>query len=269
MGRIGDTFTKLQQKNEKALIPFLMAGDPNLELTKELVLTAEENGADLLELGIPYSAPLADGPTIQKAAQRSLAQGTNLTAIFKLVEDIREESELPLILMGYYNSIFSFGLEKFVKRCAEAGVDGVIIPDLPPEEGAELQELSTELDIILLLASTSNQTRIEKVTDLSSGFIYAVSTPGVTGARAELSTEVKKTVTKIKDIKDIPVAVGFGISSPTHAQQIGEFADGIIVGSAIIERIEKNLDLLERDKEELIAKVSDFISSLKEPLTKL
>ncbi|MCK8828095.1 tryptophan synthase subunit alpha [Natroniella acetigena] len=267
MGRIEDTFTKLQQRNEKALIPFLMAGDPNLELTKELVLAAEENGADLLELGIPYSAPLADGPTIQQAAQRSLAHGTNLTAIFKLVEEIRQESELPLILMGYYNSIFNFGLEEFVKQCAEVGVDGVIIPDLPPEEGAELQELSTELDIILLLTSISNQTRIEKVTNLSSGFIYAVSTPGVTGAKEELSTEIEKTVTKIKQFKDIPVAVGFGISSPTHAQQIGEFADGIIVGSAIIKKLEKSLDLLEEDEEKLIAKVSDFISSLKKPLT--
>ncbi|WP_408955009.1 tryptophan synthase subunit alpha [Natroniella sp. ANB-PHB2] len=267
MGRIEDTFTRLQQRDEKALIPFLMAGDPNLKLTKKLVLAAEESGADLLELGIPYSAPLADGPTIQQAAQRSLAQGTNLTAIFKLVEEIRKESELPLILMGYYNSIFRFGLEKFVERCAEVEVDGVIIPDLPPEEGVDLQELSVELDIILLLASTSNQTRIEKVTDLSSGFIYAVSTAGVTGAREELSTEIEKTATKIKQIKDIPVAVGFGISSPTHVQQIGEFADGVIVGSAIIKRLEKNLDLLGRDEEEIIAKVCRFISNLKEPLT--
>ena len=263
LSRIKAKFKELEAKGKKAFIPFLMSGDPSLELSKELVLAAEEKGADIIELGIPYSNALADGPTIQSAAQRALTNNINLSDIFQLVKEIRAESEIPIILMGYYNSLFNYGLENFIKDCEESGVDGAIIPDLPPEENKELRDLSNQVDLILLLSTTSNDSRIEKVTNLSTGFIYAVSTPGTTGTRKELSLEIKDTIEKIKGKTDLPVAVGFGISNPEHVKQVADFADGVIVGSAIIEQIENNL---ESEQKELIKEVGGFIAELTAPL---
>ncbi|SJZ32113.1 tryptophan synthase subunit alpha [Selenihalanaerobacter shriftii] len=262
MGRIAATFNRLKQKEQSAFIPFLMAGDPNLELTKELVLEAERKGADIIELGIPYSTPLADGPTIQKAGKRSLTHGTNLNDIFELVEEIRLESDIPLILMGYYNSVFSYGVEEFVNKSEEVGVDGVIIPDLPLGEDEELREYSTELNIILLVTPISTEKRLKEVAEASSGFIYAVSTSGTTGARTEVAKEVKGIVEKVKSLTSIPVAVGFGISKPEHVSEVGQFADGAIVGSAIIQKIEDNLDLISDNKDEFIQRVGSFIRAL-------
>jgi len=267
MSRISSTFNQLQAKGEQAFIPFLMAGDPNLDLTQELVLAAEEKGADIIELGIPYATPLADGPTIQKAGRRSLAHGTNLNDIFSLIAKIRSKSEIPLVLMGYYNSIYNYGLEEFATECEEVGVDGVIIPDLPLGEDEELRAYSESLDIILLMSSTSTEQRMKSVAENSSGFIYAVSTPGTTGAREEVSKEVETLVKKLKKLTTTPVAVGFGVSKPAHVLEINKFADGVIVGSAIIEKIEDNLDLIKDEKEEFITKVTDFIYSLSNPKT--
>ncbi|GAB6138094.1 tryptophan synthase subunit alpha [Halanaerobaculum tunisiense] len=266
MSRIQDTFSSLQKEEAKAFIPFLMAGDPTLELTKELVLEAETQGADIIELGIPYATPLADGPTIQQAGQRSLAQGTNLSDIFTLVTEIRQESEIPLILMGYYNSIFNYGLEEFVTKCETVGVDGVIIPDLPLGEGQELRSYSNQLDIILLVAPSSPEERIKKVATSSEGFIYAVSTLGTTGARAEVSTQIEAVVQQLKEETTTPVAVGFGISTPQHVKEVAGFAEGVIVGSAIIKRIEANLDLVPESSYDLVKQVGEFVGELKEPL---
>jgi len=266
MSRIVTVFNELKGRGEKAFIPFLMSGDPNLEMTKKLVLTAEKSGADIIELGMPYATPLADGPTIRKASQRSLIHNTNLLDIFELVKEIRKESNIPLILMGYYNTVFSFGIERFVLRCEEVGVDGVIIPDLPLGEDKELREYSNKLEVISLITTLTKEARIKEIAQSSSGFIYAVSRPGVTGAREELSLEIKEVVEQLKSLTDTPVAVGFGISNSKQSAEVGEFADGVIVGSAIIKRIENNLDLIEDNKEEFLSKIGDFIASLKKPL---
>jgi tryptophan synthase alpha chain len=266
MTRIKDTFENFKQQGKKVFIPFLMAGDPSLELTKELVLEAQKQGAAMIELGIPYVRPLADGPTIQKAAKRSLKHQTNLKDIFNLVEELREITEIPIILMGYYNLIFNYGLENFVDSCETVGVDGVIIPDLPLGEDSELREHTSKLDVISLISSSSPKERVKLVAQESQGFIYAVSTPGLTGARAKLSRKIEGTINKIKELTDTPVAVGFGISKAEHVKEIAEFADGVIVGSAIIKVIEGNLDLLAGKKEELIKEVGAFISKLTSPL---
>ncbi|TDX58962.1 tryptophan synthase subunit alpha [Orenia marismortui] len=262
MGRITKAFSELKDKGQKAFIPFLMAGDPTIELTKDLVLEAERAGANIIELGVPYATPLADGPTIQKAGKRSLVHKTNLKDILNLVKKIREESEIPLILMGYYNSFYQYGLEKLVKDCEEAGVDGVIIPDMPLGEDQELREFSNNLDIILLVAPNSIERRIQQAAENSQGFIYAVSKPGITGAREELSQEVEGVVEKLKKLTDTPVAVGFGISRPEHVSEISKFADGVIVGSAIIKQIEENINLIEDNKGEFLSQIYDFISEL-------
>ncbi|OCL25327.1 tryptophan synthase subunit alpha [Orenia metallireducens] len=262
MSRIATTFASLRDKGQKAFIPFLMAGDPTLDLTKDLVLEAERNGADIIELGIPFSNPLADGPTIQRAGKRSLAHRTNLKNIFNLVKDIRNESQIPIVLMGYFNSIFNYGLDRLIKSCEEFGVDGLIIPDLPMGEDEELRNLSNGVDIISLVALNSSPKRIKELAENSQGFIYAVATLGTTGERGEVSKEVKEKVEEIKSLTSTPVAVGFGISEPEHVKEVASFADGVIVGSAIIKRLEENLVLLEDDKIELIKKVAQFISTL-------
>ncbi|WP_027340079.1 tryptophan synthase subunit alpha [Halonatronum saccharophilum] len=262
MGRIDSAFKRLKSEGQQAFIPFLMAGDPNLEMTKELVLEAQRRGADIIELGIPYSTPLADGPTIQRAAKRSLKNKTNLTAIFSLVEELREETQIPILLMGYYNLIFSYGLENFVKEAERVGVDGVIIPDLPLGEDQELRAYSNNLDIVLLVATNTTDRRLKAAAQNSSGFIYAVSTPGVTGAREDLSLEIKKVIDKLREYTGTPIAVGFGISKPEHVKDVHSFADGAIVGSAIIKKIEENLALLPDSEEEFIAKVGELIGEL-------
>ncbi|MGM0368825.1 MAG: tryptophan synthase subunit alpha [Bacillota bacterium] len=258
MSRISEVFNQLQQEDKKAFIPFLMSGDPTIELTKELVLEAENRGADIIELGMPYSTPLADGPTIKKAGKRSLKNNTNLDDIFKLVESIREESEVPLVLMGYYNLVFKYGVEKFVQQCEKVGVDGTIIPDLPIGEDQELRDLTTKLDVISLVTTTSNPSRLKKAAQKSQGFIYAVSTPGTTGARAEISNEIEEKVAELREITTTPIAVGFGISKPNHVETVTSFADGAIVGSAIIKQIEANLE----QPDNIVSKVGDFIEYL-------
>ncbi|AGB40390.1 tryptophan synthase, alpha subunit [Halobacteroides halobius DSM 5150] len=266
MGNIKETFMALRNEGEKPFIPFLMAGDPTLDLTKKIVLEAEKQGADIVELGIPYATPLADGPTVQQAGQRSLKHDTNLEDIFQLVAQIREDSQIPIVLMGYYNSIFNYGLKEFVAKCETVGVDGVIIPDLPLGEGQELRKYSTDLDIILLVAPTSNRKRIKQAANASQGFIYAVSTLGTTGTRTEISNQVEEVVSQVKELTTTPVAVGFGIAKQEHVREIAKFADGIIVGSAIIKQIEANLNLLPEKENNLINKVGHFIAQLKEPL---
>jgi tryptophan synthase alpha chain len=263
MSRIKNTFNRLKKKNETALIPYVMAGDPNLATTKTLILEMEKAGCDIVELGAPFSDPLADGPTIQKAAIRSLKNHTSIADVLGLVADVRTESRIPLILMTYYNLIFHYGEERFVKDAVAAGLDGVILPDLPPEEAGTLVPLAKKagLDTIFLLAPTSTDERIKLVCKVSQGFVYYVSLTGVTGARAgSVQSSVADSLHKIKRVTDKPVAVGFGISSPDQAAQVAQWgADGVIVGSALVKVIEENTG-----SPELIAKAAAFVKALKQ-----
>lgn len=263
MSRIQKRFDWLKSKSEKALVAFITAGDPDLASTKELFSVIEEGGADIIELGVPFSDPLADGPVIQAASQRSLKSGTTLKKIILLVREIRESSQLPIVLMTSYNPVYAYGQEAFVEDAVEAGVDGVIVPDLPPEEAGEFDALAQAkgLDVIYLLAPTSTPDRIEMIGSKSRGFIYYVSLTGVTGVRQSMAQNVAEKVGRIKQATSLPVLIGFGISEPEHAQAAAECSDGVIVGSALVRLIEENPDSAERNK-----KLGVFVRNMKQAL---
>ncbi len=259
MSRIRETFKELKRKREKAFIAFLTAGDPNLKATGALVIELEKRGVDIIELGVPFSDPLADGPTIQAASERALKNKVSLKDILGLVKTLRKKVKIPLVLLTYYNPIHRYGLERFAKDAAKAGVDGVIVPDLPPEEGTELKTYmgKVDLDIIFLVAPTSSSERIKLVARNSTGFIYYVSLTGVTGARDELTESIKPTLRKIHRFTKKPIAVGFGISSPRQVKETVPFAEGVIVGSAIVKVVEENLN-----HKNLTGKVGNFVEGL-------
>lgn len=227
--------------NGKAFIPFVTAGDPSLEITEKLVLKMAEAGADLIELGIPFSDPVAEGLVIQRADERALAVGTTTDKIFDMVRSIRQTCQVPLAFMTYVNPIFTYGVERFMKNCQETGVDAVIVPDLPFEEKAELLPCCSKygVDLISLIAPTSKE-RILMIAGEAQGFVYCVSSMGVTGVRQEITTDVGEMVRMVKEVKDIPCAVGFGISSPEQAAQMAQVADGVIVGSAVVKIVEEH-----------------------------
>lgn len=262
MSRIDRTFNVLKNKGQSALIPFVMAGDPDIKTTEALVFKMAEAGADIIELGVPFSDPLADGPTIQSASQRALQNGVNLKVIFSLTERLKG-IDTPLVLMTYFNPVFRYGIREFAEGCQRSGVDGVIIPDLPPEEaGPWIQEARrTGLDTIFLIAPTSPPGRIRLVSRCTRGFIYYVSITGVTGTRQKLPEELELAVKGIKEQSKKRVAVGFGVSTPEQAKAISLFADGVIVGSAIVKIIEENLK-----NPELTDRVRDFVSSFAKAL---
>lgn len=241
MNRIDRTFKELKKNGRKALIPYIMAGDPDLDATKKYIDDLESSGADIIELGVPFSDPLADGPTIQRAAERSLQKGTTLRKVLNLVKEIRKTSEIPLILMTYYNPIFKLGIESFITKAVKAGVDGVIIPDLIPDEADEFMKLSRQhnLDTIFLLAPTSTDDRIRIVAKASTGFIYYVSITGITGAKLSMGNLMKNTLKAINSKTRKPVAVGFGVSNAKEAASVAMLADGVIIGSAIVKLIAK------------------------------
>jgi tryptophan synthase alpha chain len=263
MSRIKNAFNRLRRKNETALIPYVMAGDPDLATTKTLILELEKAGCDIIELGAPFSDPLADGPTIQKAAIRSLANHTTVADVLGLVADVRKTSQVPLILMTYYNLIFHYDEERFVQDAVAAGLDGIILPDLPPEEAGGLHDRARKagLDMIFLLAPTSTDERIKLVCRLSQGFVYYVSLTGVTGARAGgVNASVEESLKKIKQVTDKPVGVGFGISTPDQAAQVAHWgADGVIVGSALVKVVEENAQ-----DQELVPRAAAFVRALKQ-----
>lgn len=239
MSRISDTFSSLKKNGRKALIPYIMAGDPSLDATKQFVLDLEAAGADIIELGVPFSDPLADGPTIQRAAERSLNNGTTLRKVLALVKEIRKVSDVPLILMTYYNPVFKLGIDLFVKKAVSAGVNGVIIPDLIPDEADDFIKPARMygLDTIFLLAPTSTPERINRVVKSCTGFLYYVSMTGTTGSKLSIEKNMKDTLHSIRGVTTKPVAVGFGISRPEQASAIAKLADGVIVGSAIVKLI--------------------------------
>lgn len=238
--RITGTFKEIRRKNGRAFIPYIMAGDPNIKRTGELIRVLEDCGADIIELGVPFSDPLADGPTIQQAAQRALDEGVTLSTVIGLVAEIRIATQIPIILMTYYNPIFKYDEERFVRDATAAGVDGIIVPDLPPDEAGNLMKYSRKsgLDTIFLLAPTSTEDRIQKVARASKGFIYYVPMTGITGSKLSLDASFESHIARIRKVSDKPVAVGFGISTPEEAAVLSRFADGVIVGSAIVKRVQ-------------------------------
>lgn len=241
--RIENKFQQLRKRRQKAFIPFVTAGFPNLSLTEQFVLGFESAGADIVELGIPFSDPLADGPTIQKASQKALKKGVTVKKILTAVKNIRGKSQIPLALMTYYNPVFHYGQEKFIKDAGKAGVDGLIIPDLPPEEAHDFMAAcrKTGMATIFFLSPTTKSARMKKIIACSTGFVYFVSLTGVTGARRSLPADLAAKVRAAKRLTDKPVCVGFGISNPRQAALLSKYADGVIVGSAIIKKIEQDI----------------------------
>lgn len=239
MSRISNRFRALRERGETGLIVYIMGGDPDLATTRELVLELERAGADIIELGVPFTDPLADGPSIQAANERALAAGVTLDDLLGLVRDLRKDTQIPILLMTYYNPIFRAGQEKVAQAARAAGVDGMLITDLPPEEAEEWKQVADTvgLDTIFLLAPTSTGERIRIATDLATGFIYCVSRTGVTGARAELPEDLHALLDRIRAQTEQPVAVGFGVSTREHVRQIGEWCDAAVVGSAVVNRI--------------------------------
>jgi tryptophan synthase alpha chain len=262
-GRLAATFASLRQRGERALVPYFTAGDPSLALTRRLVVEAARRGADIVELGVPFSDPLADGPVIQRATQRALHAGVTLPRVLELARELRGETAVPLVFLTYYNPLLAFGLKAFCGTAVECGVDGVIVADLPPEESGPLrgEAHAAGLDLIHLVAPTSTPDRMRKIARASSGFLYMVSLTGVTGARAELPAELAQHLRTLRGITTQPICVGFGIGTPAQAAAVGRAADGVIVGSAIVQLVEKHAGAAE-----LVTKVGDFIASLKEPL---
>ena len=265
MNRIEQKFRELRVAKKKAFISYLCAGDPDISTTEKLVLEFDKAGVDIVELGIPFSDPLADGPTIQRASQRALKKKVNIPKIFGLVKSLRKKTDIPIVLMGYYNPIFSYGVLSFIKHAKTAGVDGVIIPDLIPEEADDFIFISRQYDLstIFLAASTSSAKRLRLIASKSTGFIYYVSLTGVTGARQSIPGDIRAHVQKIKRKSRKPVCVGFGVSTPQQVKALSRYCDGVIVGSAIVKVLEENLDNKQRAIKDAVSFVKSMIKGLK------
>jgi tryptophan synthase alpha chain len=263
MGRLEERFAALRSRGERALIPFVTAGDPDLGTTGALLLAMAEAGADAIEVGVPFSDPLAEGPTIQRASERALRAGTSLRRVLELVGDLRPQLEVPLVLMGYANSLYTMGEQAFATAAQAVGVDGMIVVDLPPEEGASLFSAARRcgIDPILLAAPTTTPDRLAMLAEQTRGFLYYVSLTGVTGARGELSRGIEESVRRVQATSEVPVCVGFGVSKPEHARRIGAYADGVVVGSALIDRIEAA-----SSPEAAVDAVAEFVAELKQAL---
>ncbi|MEM9446329.1 MAG: tryptophan synthase subunit alpha [Verrucomicrobiota bacterium] len=257
MNRIDQLFKDLQERKRKAFVSYLVAGDPHLDKTPELVDTLEKSGSDLIELGVPFSDPLADGIVNQLGSQRALDSGTTLEGIFQAVQTIRQKSEIPIVLFTYYNPIYHYGLQKFIAKAEKAGVDGALILDFPPEEAKSEWPESTSLKRISLIAPTTPPNRIAKITSSSSGFIYYVSREGVTGMQDSLPKNITEQIQEIRKTTKLPICVGFGISTPEQAQVVAQAAEGVVVGSAIVNKIAKNLT-----NQNLLQEVENFVTPL-------
>ncbi len=261
MNRIDETFRALRAQQQPALIPFLTAGDPDTDTTRELMRVAVDSGADLLELGVPFSDPTADGPVLQRSAEIGLKAGASLPRVLELVSDFRQASQVPVILYGYYNPIFHYGPEQFAADARQAGVDGVLVVDLPPEEVEELLPWTRAAGIhfIFLLTPTSGPDRVRKVLRYASGFLYYVSVTGVTGVRPMVVAEVQPAVQRLRAATTLPIGVGFGISTPEQAAAVSAFADAVVVGSAIMRVVD-----MHRGSSRVVPEVGAFIRHLKD-----
>jgi tryptophan synthase alpha chain len=262
MSRLTARFSTLKTEHSKALATFVTAGDPNLAATEEIIYLLEEAGADIIELGVPFSDPMADGPTIQLSSERALASGTTLHGILETVKKVRIRSQVPIILMGYLNPVYAYGCDSFCRDAAEAGVDGVLLVDMPPEESQELTAPAGRygLDVIFLLTPTSDAARIAAVDNLGSGFVYYVTVTGVTGARSSVSATLEQELSRVKQGISLPVMAGFGISTPAQAAEVGDLADGVVVGSAIVRLFEQH------SGEELKQQLRRYVSTLKDAI---
>jgi tryptophan synthase alpha chain len=260
MGRIDQTFERVQKTHECALIPYVTAGDPNLEVTKTLVREMVRRGGDLVEIGVPFSDPLADGPIIQRASQRALQGGTTLRKILHMVSELRGEFDVPLVLLTYYNPVLRYGEAAFVADALDVGVDGIIVPDLPPEEAQTLIDLTadTPLEMIFLAAPTSTSARLALISEASRGFLYYVSRLGTTGVRDQLSGDLRMMLERVRASTSKPIAVGFGVSTPEHVRLVAELAEGVVVASAILKLME---DL--QGREDNLELVGEFVAALK------
>ena len=264
MNAVEDRFKQLQQKSQCALIPFITAGDPDLGTTAKALEVLAQNGADLIELGVPYSDPLADGPTIQAAATRALQRGVKLEDVLDLVKTVGKKIELPIILFTYYNPIYYRGVESFLKQIKEAGISGLVVPDLPLEEADGLLKSAQEIgiEVTLLVAPTSSQERINAIATKSQGFIYLVSVTGVTGVRSQMATRVESLLADLRSATDKPIGVGFGISGGAQAKQVKDWgADAVIVGSAFVKRLATGTP------EEGLKAIGEFCYQLKKAIT--
>ena len=259
MGRIADAFTTLKREGRKGFIPFITAGDPDLATTEKLLLTLANCGATLIELGVPFSDPMADGPVIQRASERALKHNFGLQEILDTVAGARKQIDIPIILFSYYNPLLQFGLKRLAQSANEAGVDGVLVTDLTPEEAGEFEsELRTrDLDMIFLVAPTSTDERLQLVAERASGFIYAVSRAGVTGTRESVSAEAEKLVNRMRKFSELPVAVGFGISNAAQVADVHRYADAVVVGSAIVAAMEKF-----GDSPDLVERIGELVTGL-------
>lgn len=259
MSRIAEVFENLRRENQRGFIPFITAGDPNLEATHGLMLELARVGASVIELGVPFSDPMADGPVIQRASERALRHGFGLPEIFDTVRAVRKETKVAIVLLSYFNPLLQFGLEKLVREAEHAEVDGVLVTDLIPEESGRFSAMlrAHEIDLIFLVAPTSTDQRLRMIAERATGFIYAVARAGVTGAREEMSADAEKLVQRVRLISDLPVAVGFGISKPEHVRDVWRYADAAVVGSAIVEMIERSAE-----QPDLVARVGKFADSL-------
>ena len=239
--RISRRFAELRRTGEMGLVAYITAGDPTLEATEKFVLALAAAGADVIELGVPFSDPVADGPVIQRASERALLAGTTLAGVLRLVKSLREKTEVPLVLFSYFNPILQMGLEKFGDAAAAAGADGVLITDLTPEEGSEYRAAisSRGLDTIFLAAPTSTDKRLAIIANATSGFLYLISRTGVTGTKDQLADELPALARRVRRVTDLPIAIGFGISLPGHVAVLGGLADAAVLGSALVEEIER------------------------------
>lgn len=246
--KITATFNSLKKQGKKAFIPYIMAGDPSLDRTKELIKLLEECGADIIELGVPFTDPLADGPVIQAASERALQRGVTLKDVIGLVKDIRAVTKIPIVLMTYYNPVFAYGQEAFILDAVSASIDGIIVPDLPPDEAHDLIGLAREhgIDTIFMLAPTSTPERVKKVAKLSKGFIYYVSLTGITGAKLLLDESLTEAIMGIRRLSRMPLCVGFGVASPEAVKVLSMVTDGVIIGSAIVRRLDEPEEELKR-----------------------
>ena len=259
MGRISQVFSHLKEQDRKAFVPFITAGDPDLATTAKLLAELARAGAGIIELGVPFSDPMADGPVIQRASERALENEFGLDEIFQSVEQFRRESETPIILFSYFNPLLQYGFKRLCQEAKRVGIDGVLVTDLTPEEATEFSaELRAhDLDMIFLIAPTSTDVRLRLVAKHASGFIYAVSRAGVTGTRQSVSSEAEKLVRRMRAFSDLPIVVGFGISSPSQVAEVEKYADGVVVGSAIVAEIERA-----KGRDDIVAHIGEFTRSL-------
>jgi tryptophan synthase alpha chain len=265
MSRIATTFENLRSTGRRGFIPFVSAGDPDVATSKEIVLALARNGADIIELGVPFTDPMADGPTIQASSQRALDSGTKLADILEMVRDLRREIDTPIVLFSYLNPLYRYGFEKLAEDAAVAGVDSVLVTDAVDEVAFVVSSVlrSHNLDLISLVAPTTSDQRLERIAANATGFIYAVSRAGVTGAQAESSSSAEHLVNRVRTFTDLPIAVGFGISTRQQIEDVWKYADAAVVGSAIVAEIERSLA-----EGNTVERVTDFVRSLLPPFAK-